>query len=50
MLSKGKMSKIMLEILLQLPDGTTRLKETIVANMGLVSYMSSTRDINEAWN
>ena len=49
-ISKAKLSQAMLEILLQLPKGTTNLKDTIVANMGLVGHMSSSRDINEAWN
>ena len=49
-LSKGKISKAMLEILVQLPTGTTHLKETVVANLGLLGNMSATRDINTAWN
>lgn len=49
-LSKGKLSKAMLEILVQLPTGTTHLKETVVANLGLLGQMSATRDINAAWN
>jgi hypothetical protein len=49
-LSKTKLSKAMLEILIQLPMGTTNLKETIVDHMGLLGQMSATRDINEAWN
>ena len=49
-LSKAKLSQAMLEILIQLPAGTTNLKETIVDNMGLLGQMSATRDINEAWN
>ena len=48
-LSKSKLSEAMLEILLQLPEGTTNLKDTIIANMGIVGYMSATRDINAAW-
>ena len=48
-LSKGKLSKAMLEILRQLPVGTTELKETIVAHLGLLGAMSATRDINAAW-
>ena len=48
-ISKAKLSEAMLEILLQLPEGTTNLKEVIVANMGLMGQMSATRDINEAW-
>ncbi len=49
-LSKSKISKAMLEILVQLPTGTTHLKETVVANLGLLGHMSATRDINAAWN
>ncbi len=49
-LSKSKLSEAMLEILLQLPEGTINLKDTIVANMGIMGYMSATRDINAAWN
>ena len=49
-ISKAKLSEAMLEILMQLPEGTTNLKEVIVANMGLIGQMSATRDINEAWN
>ena len=49
-ISKAKLSEAMLEILVQLPEGTTNLKEVIVANMGLIGQMSATRDINEAWN
>ena len=49
-LSKAKISKAMLEILVQLPTGTTHLKETVVANLGLLGNMSATRDINAAWN
>lgn len=49
-ISKSKLSLAMLEILIQLPEGTTNLKETIVYNMGLLGQMSATRDINEAWN
>lgn len=49
-LSKSKLSEAMLEILLQLPQGTSNLKETIIGNMGLIGYMSATRDVNEAWN
>ena len=49
-LSKAKLSQAMLGILIQLPLGTTNLKETIVYNMGHLGQMSATRDINEAWN
>ena len=49
-LSKGKLAKAMLEILVQLPTGTTQLKETVVANLGILGQMSATRDITAAWN
>lgn len=49
-LSKSRLSEAMLEILLQFPAGTANLKETIIDNMGLLGYMSASRDVNEAWN
>ena len=49
-LSKAKLSQAMLEILIQLPVGTTDIKETIVGHLGLLGQMSATRDINAAWN
>ncbi len=48
--SKTKLARAMLEILIQLPEGATNLKETIVAHLGMLGQMSSTRDINAAWN
>ena len=49
-LSKSKLAKAMLEILLQLPVGTRNLKETIIGHLGLLGQMSATRDLNAAWN
>ena len=49
-LSKGKLAEAMLDVLDQLPVGTTKLKETVVAHMGVVGQMSAARDINDAWN
>ena len=49
-LSKSQLSKAMFEILVQLPIGTTHLKEVVVANLGIHGYTSATRDINAAWN
>jgi hypothetical protein len=49
-ISKTKLSRAMLEILLQLPEGAVNLKETIVRHLGLLGQMSTTRDINAAWN
>jgi hypothetical protein len=48
--SKGKLTQAMTEILLQLPAGTTDLKETIVRHLGFLGQMTATRDINSAWN
>ena len=48
--SKAKLSQAMLDVLVQLPEGTTSLKETIVAHLGLLGQMAATRDLNAAWN
>jgi hypothetical protein len=48
--SKTKLARAMLEILIQLPEGATNLKETIVVHLGMLGQISSTRDINAAWN
>jgi hypothetical protein len=47
--SKTKLFEAMLEILLQLPTGSTNLKDTIVMHLGLMGQMFSTRDIDQAW-
>ena len=48
--STNKLAKMIVEILVQLPEGSTKLKDRVVANMGIVGYMSTSRDINAAWN
>lgn len=48
--SRKKLEKAMLDILLQLPTGTVKLKETIVYNLGFMGQLASTREINDAWN
>ena len=48
--SRAKISAAMLEILVQLPTGTTRLKEVVVSHMGLLGQMAPSRDIDDAWN
>jgi len=48
-ISKGKLTKAMVEILGQLPVGTPKLKDVVVYNLGLLGQMSATRDINAAW-
>lgn len=50
LLSKSRMSKMMLNILLQLPPGTKSLKENIIVRLGLIGQMSATRDVNAAWD
>ncbi|MCK4488565.1 MAG: hypothetical protein KAU38_17620 [Desulfobacterales bacterium] len=49
-LSKSRLSKMMLEVLLELPNGTENLRDNIVLRLGLIGQMSTTRDINAAWN
>jgi len=49
-LSKSRLTKMMLERLLELPDGATHLKENVSLRLGLVGQLSSTRDISAAWN
>ncbi len=48
--SKNKIAQAMLEILLQLPSGTTNLKDTVIAHLGPMGQMTTTRDLNDAWN
>lgn len=48
--SKTKLLEAMLDILAQIPPGSTNLKETIVRNLGLLGQMCPTRDIEQAWN
>ncbi|MFI3184765.1 MAG: hypothetical protein QX198_02155 [Methylococcaceae bacterium] len=50
LLSKNRLSKMMLDILLQFPSGTKNLKENITLRLGLVGQMSATKDINAAWD
>jgi hypothetical protein len=49
-LSKGKLSKAMLEILLRIPMGSANLKSIVVRSLGLIGQMTSLRDINLAWD
>jgi hypothetical protein len=49
-LSTGKLSKAMVEVLLQLPPEATPSKEVVVQHFGLLGHLSKTRDINAAWN
>jgi hypothetical protein len=49
-LSTGKLTKAMVEVLLQLRPEATPSKEIVVQHLGLLGQMSKTRDINAAWN
>ena len=48
-LSAGKLTKAMIEVLLELPPGVAPSKEIVVARLGMVGQMSKTRDITTAW-
>jgi len=50
LLSKNRLAKMMLDILLQLPTGAKNLKENITLRLGLIGQLSANRDINAAWN
>lgn len=50
LLSKNRLSKMMLEILLKLPLGITNPKDNIVVRLGTIAFMLTTREINAAWN
>ena len=49
-LSKGRITKMMLERLLELPDGAKNLKENVTLRLGMVGQLSTSREINAAWN
>lgn len=48
-LSQEKLAEAMYVILMQLEEGTTELKETIIFNLGMYGQMASAREINSAW-
>lgn len=41
---------MMLDVLLELPIGAKNLKVNVTLQLGIVSQMSASRDINAAWN
>ncbi len=49
-LSKGRISKMMFERLLELPDGAKRLKDNVILRLGMVGQLSTSREINAAWD
>ena len=50
LLSKGRLSKMMLDVLLELPFGAKNLKVNVTLRLGIIGQMSTSRDINAAWN
>lgn len=49
-LSRGRLSKMMLEKLLEFPSGAKHLKENVTLRLGMVGQLSTSREINAAWN
>ena len=49
-ISAGKLTKGMVEVLLQLPPEVKPTKEIVVQCLGYIGHMSKTRDINAARN
>ena len=49
-LSTGKLTKVMVDALLQLPPEAPPSKELVVQSLGLLGQMSKSRDINAAWD
>ncbi|MGB5711734.1 MAG: hypothetical protein WBM44_12605 [Waterburya sp.] len=50
LLSKGRLSKMMLEILSEFPSGTKNLQKNITLRLGMIGQMSTTRELDAAWN
>jgi len=50
LLSKGRLSKMVLDILLEFPSGAKNLKDNVTSRLGMVGQISTARDINAAWN
>ena len=48
--SRAKVTQAMIEILLQIPEGTSNLKDIVIYNLGQIGQMTPVRDLNDAWN
>ena len=48
--SKTKLTEAMLEILQQIPEGTTNLKKVVEQNLGIYGQMVTTREMNDLWD
>ena len=49
-LSKGRLANMMLERLLDLPEGAKNLKDNVAIRLGMIGQFSTSREINAAWN
>ena len=49
-ISSGKLAKVMVEVLTQLPPEVTPLREVVVRHLGVLGQMSKTLDSHAAWN
>ena len=49
-ISKAKLKQAMVEILLQLPEGTSNLKETVIYHLGQYGQMTPIRELNDVWS
>ena len=49
-ISKTKLIEAMLEILAQIPEGTTNLKKVVEQNLGIYGQMVTTREMNDIWD
>lgn len=49
-LSKGRLANMMLERLSELPVGAKNLKENVALRLGMIGQLSTSREINAAWN
>jgi hypothetical protein len=49
-LSKGRLTKMMLEQLLELPNRSKNLKDNVTIRLGMIGQLSTTREINAAWD
>ena len=48
-ISKEKLKQAMVEILLQLPEGTSSLKEIVIYHLGQYGQMTPIRELNDVW-
>ena len=49
-ISSGKLAKVMVEVLTQLPPQVTPSREVAVRHLGVLEQMSKTHDSHAAWN